>query len=95
MKDIITDTTPMSDNDRPEPFASLLELASDYGKPAILAAVMDLAEFDSEDEEDLCAACRLENEWLRLELEQLLDRYELLFPELEVAVNHEGPLLVQ
>lgn len=81
--------------ERPEPFATVLELAGEYGKLAVIEALNDLAEYDAEDP-GFCLACREEESWLHFELEHLLERYamEFLLPELpEVQINH-GAILV-
>ncbi len=41
--------------ERPEPFATILELAADYGMEEVLRSLSDLALFDSEDT-DACRA---------------------------------------
>jgi hypothetical protein len=82
------------EEDRPEPFASVLELVSEHGNRAVIEALADNAGFDAA-EPDAFLAYRREQEWLQLEFTQLLERHELLFPEPETQVNHEGPVLVQ
>ena len=58
---------------RPEPFATVLDLLSEYPETELLEAIADNAQFDSEDEKN-CADCRKFNARLALELNQLLER---------------------
>ena len=68
----ITKTYP---EERPEPFATILELAADYGMAEVLRSISDLALFDSEDT-DACNNCRAHGQMLRTGLEQILKRIE-------------------
>jgi hypothetical protein len=81
--------------DGPGPFMIVLELVNEYGDQAIIEALAEMAGSLMEMRKDVCLSCQQRAAWLHMELSQLLDRYELLFPELEPAVNHEGPALIQ
>jgi hypothetical protein len=61
--------------ERPEPIATILELAADYGMEEVLRSLSDLALFDSEDT-DACNNCRAHGQILHEGLEQLLKRIE-------------------
>jgi hypothetical protein len=62
-------------DDRPEPFATVLDLVYEYGIGEVLVALSGLSSLDSEDE-NKSAYRRAENRWLRLELKQLVEWYE-------------------
>jgi hypothetical protein len=81
---------------RPEPYATVLDLVNEHGRWAVIEALANDAEFESEDQ-NLCLTYREEAAWLHMELNQLLARYELLFleSEPEPVVSHEGSELVQ
>jgi hypothetical protein len=71
---IITESNDNQNTDeRPEPFATILDLLSEHSEGEILAAISDAAEFEAEDEET-CSTCRVRSARLHLELDQLLDR---------------------
>jgi hypothetical protein len=59
--------------ERPEPFATILEMLGEHPVTEVLEAIADNAQFESEDEEN-CADYRKYNARLALELNQLLER---------------------
>ncbi|MGA8657657.1 MAG: hypothetical protein WB586_16045 [Chthoniobacterales bacterium] len=59
--------------DRPEPFATILELIEEHGREALLQSIADAAFFDSVTSWR-SDACRAKCAWLYPELEQLLER---------------------
>jgi hypothetical protein len=61
--------------ERPEPFATILDLLSEHSEEEILSAISNAAEFEAEDEET-CSTCRIRSARLHLELDQLLDRMD-------------------
>jgi hypothetical protein len=67
------EATNSDDQGRPEPFATILELIGEYGAPALLDSISDVALFDSENEEN-CHDCRALAAQLHLELEELQER---------------------
>jgi hypothetical protein len=71
-------------DERPEPFATILDLLSEHSEEEILAAISDAAEFEAEDEET-CSTCRIRSARLHLELDQLLDRMD----DFEQIINPE------
>jgi hypothetical protein len=74
--------------ERPEPFATMLDLYREHGSPDILDALKDIAELESEDE-DNCPACRLMMARLHMELTQLHQRMYSFQETLNVAVEHQ------
>ena len=62
-------------DDRPEPFATVLDLLEEHTEADVLSALSDAAQFDSENQE-LDSLDRLKAERLHLELEQLLERMD-------------------
>jgi hypothetical protein len=80
------------------PFKMVLKLANECGDKAIIAALAEVTEsLLMEMGDDVCVSCQMRAAWLQMELWQLLERYELLFPDLEpeVQINHRGLTLVQ
>ena len=66
-----------TNDDRPEPYVTVLDLINEYGYYAVLEAVSDEAQFETEeDNEDTCLNCRKRAARIHLELEQLLDRMD-------------------
>jgi hypothetical protein len=61
------------DPERPEPFATILDLLVEHSEADVLQAISDAAELESEDEE-LPSSLRVKAARLHLELEQLLER---------------------
>lgn len=59
--------------ERPEPFATVLDLIAEHGEMEVLGSIADKALFDSEDKEH-CPYHRKLAARLNLELEQLLER---------------------
>jgi hypothetical protein len=76
-----TDTNP--EKERPEPFATILDLMGEHGINAVLESLADKTKFDA-DETEFSPEVRREAAYLHLELSQLLVRYDLLFPIPEV-----------
>jgi hypothetical protein len=66
-------------NERIEPFATVLDLLADHGAPAVIEALACAAEYVSADPE-FCHEVHKEAEFLQIELSELFERYELLFP---------------
>ena len=70
--------TAQQEAERPEPFATLLDLLGEYDIEEILEDLSYAAKLASEDE-GWCANCRAKAEWLHLEIDQLfrnLERFE-------------------
>jgi hypothetical protein len=66
-----------TDDNRPEPYATVLDLINDHGYYAVLEAVSDEAQFEAEDDnEEYCAGCRKRAAQLHLELEHMLTRMD-------------------
>lgn len=68
-----TPTSP-GDQDRPEPFASLLELVDEYGGTEVLRAAAGGAASEADHYERICKKCWLKTNRLRQELENLVER---------------------
>ena len=89
MEDLIvakTKKTDHQDTERPEPFATVLDLLEEYSEGKVLSAISRVARFDSEDNE-VSACCRAKSARLHLELKQLLDRMS----EFEDLVDRKDP----
>lgn len=86
----------ITQEERPEPFATVMELAFRYGKLAVLESLTNLVEFDSEDP-SFSDQDREADAILHVDLSMALDQYSLFFaePEPEVQVNRYGGELVQ
>jgi hypothetical protein len=86
----------ITQEDRPEPFATVLELAIRHGKLAVLEALTNLVEFDSE-EPSFSDEDREADAILHVDLSMALEQYSLFFvdSEPEPQVNHYGAELVQ
>jgi hypothetical protein len=67
------------EDERPEPFATVLDLVGEHSFEAVLESLGDLAEYDAGDSE-FSPEVRQEAGYLHLELTQLLARYDRLFP---------------
>lgn len=73
----------METPNRPEPFATILDLCAEHGTLEVLRDVSCMAELDSESE-DFCAGHRRIARRLHLELELLIERID----DLEAAIMH-------
>jgi hypothetical protein len=69
----ISSTEVDSESERPEPFASVMEIISEYGIEEVLAAISDDALFTSEDPE-VCRCCREEALGFHEAIEALLEQ---------------------
>jgi hypothetical protein len=87
-KDLVTETT-TSEQERPEPFATVLELADRHGKLEVLEALTNLAEFDSEDP-NLSEDDREADAILYSDLSMALEQYSLFSQWPTAQVNHEA-----
>ena len=84
------------EEERVEPFATVMELAQEYGNLDVIIAITHLLEFQLE-EDACCTACQRKAEWWSREMSRLLARYEQEFPEMGAVgmINHAGPGTVQ
>jgi hypothetical protein len=94
MKDIATDlTNDIIDGEKPEPFATIVDLAEDYSKLERIDAIQLLADLDSE-RDDSCANCREQDAWISLQLQEVLAKYERRFQRNAVAKINCGIIKV-
>jgi hypothetical protein len=79
----------MPEDKRPEPFVTVLELAVRHGKLAVLEALTNLAEFDSEDP-NFSDDDREADAILHTDLSMALEQYSLFFgySEPEAQIDH-------
>jgi hypothetical protein len=58
------------ENKRPEPFATVLDLVTEYGYGGVLEALAENARFDAEEPDS-----QPEDEWLNFQLSHLLEQF--------------------
>jgi hypothetical protein len=82
--------------ERVEPFATVMELALEYGNLEVIIALHYLLGFQLE-EESCCVSYQQKAEWWNREMSQLMARYEMEFHEADAVarINHRGAELVQ
>jgi hypothetical protein len=85
------------EEDRVEPFATVMELAHEYGNLEVIIAIHHLLAFQQEDDAACCTTCQRKAEWWNREMSQLVARYEREFPEVGAVakINHAGSGLIQ
>jgi hypothetical protein len=97
MKDVINEAPEIitgEDEPRFEPFATIVDLADDFGNFDLLQSLQLLAKLESEDKE-YCSEYREEQAWLALELTQLIIKWERRSQPPLPMVNSAGSGLLQ
>jgi hypothetical protein len=84
------------EDERLEPFTTVMELANEYGNLEVIIAIQQLLAFQLE-EDACCTTCQRKAEWWSREMSSLVARYEREFPEMGAVamINHAGVGQVQ
>jgi hypothetical protein len=85
------------EEERVEPFTTVMEMAQEYGNLEVIIAITQLMAFQQKEDAACCTTCQRKAEWWSREMSQLVARYEREFPEDDAVarINHNGVSQVQ